>query len=170
MQKSTIKISNAEVLKLLSSFSSIIEDNYTGLDFGYGVLKNKKILNDQKEILVDLVKPTSQFQEFELKRQEILKTHATDSSGNLLTEDMGGNVIKYNILEANQNAFDIQFQELKEEYSTYIVEHEKKQNDYEVFLSKEVELEIFKMSKDVLPENLKMVHLETLLPFIQDIE
>lgn len=150
-----MKTKRIELLKLNSGLIELC--NIKGnVKFAYGILKNKKAIEKELEILEELRKPSEKQDEFEKKRVELCTKHSKkDKNGEPKIKD---------------DAFDIEdkvkFQEeldkLKEKEGFEELEKEQKKKKEEInsLLEEEIEIELHKIKLDDFPDELTANQLE----------
>ena len=163
-----IKILNKKFQSILNTFDEILKTpDYQGLEFGLAILKNKKIVKEQIDQIVELITPSEEFKQYESKRLEILKEFSKDENGVESVTDMGNGTLRYNISDTKQVDFEKSITDLRNEYLEHIVAFENKQKDYSLFLNKESEVEVVSFNQAILPKNIKLNHLEIIEDFIE---
>lgn len=133
-----------------------------GVRFAYIVVKNKKILDDELEILRKSIEPSENFSEFEQKRVELCETHAKkDENGQSILD--GGNYV----IETKE-VFDKEMTKLREEFKDTLDERIKQQEDYEKLLQQETDVELKKIKFEELPNDITASELEQIKELIEE--
>jgi hypothetical protein len=155
-----MKIKRAELYKILSGLNEL--SNAKGVKFAYAVLKNKKAIGKELEILEEL-KKSSEFaillkkeQEFQKKRLELCNKYAKkDKDGKPEIKDD-------EFVMENKDEWSKIFDDLKkkENYDEIEKEIKKKQKEFNSLLEEEVEIESHKIKQIDLPNEITANQLE----------
>lgn len=159
---------NNQLFDLKTVFNEISSTpDYKGIEFAYFIIKNKKIVEQQTTLLEELLKD-AKIQKFEEERIDLLTNFSKDESGNSVTRPAANNRIEYIIPEEKKSEFEKAIDELKTRYATEIEEYSKKVNEYNVLLDQEFvpDVQFARITKDKLPPNLSIKHLEALFDLI----
>jgi hypothetical protein len=147
-----MKIKRAELYKILSGLNEL--SNAKGVKFAYAVLKNKKAIEKELEILEELKKPSEKEQEFEKKREGLcIKYAKKDENGNAKIKD------NQYIIEDNDKLQE-DFKKLVEDNKNLEQEKVKKQKELNSLLEEEVDIDLYKIKQDNLPNEITANQLE----------
>ncbi|MFW6272824.1 MAG: hypothetical protein ACOC2U_03490, partial [bacterium] len=82
-----MKMKRSEVIGLLNTIDNVLPLSKK-VKFNYALLKNKKILEAEQEIIKEVLKPSDAFMEFDQKRIDVCKKHADkDENGEVIIND-----------------------------------------------------------------------------------
>lgn len=155
-----------------------IRDAYKGqkvvsAKFFYALKRNLDITkNEVFKIRGDLINKYTQSnsdpvaQEYEQKRQAICIDHANkkEDGSPIINEQHN-----YDIPQEKMEAFRAKFAELNEEYKEYITKRSEQSKEIENFLQEEIEIKLYTIPVDLLPDNeaiLTIEDIESLSPMI----
>ena len=115
----------------------------------YAVAKNKRLIEQEWQILEACLKPSNNFDIYNRERVELCKVHAQkDEKGKAKKFIDGYGNERYIIDENKQEAFDIALEELRVKHKEAIEERKKQEVDYEDLLEKESKLVLHKIKKE----------------------
>ena len=160
---------NKELFDLKNVLIEMIEEKeYRGIEFSYFVIKNKKLVEQQCNLLEELIKDNA-MEEFEKNRIDILTEFSKDDTGTSVTKPAPNNRIEYVINESRKEEFASEMNKLKDKYSVQISEYSNKINEYNVLLEKDFveEVPFTKISKEKLPNNISLKHFNSIFDLIE---
>jgi gas vesicle protein len=160
----SIKLTKVEVLNI-STILSNMKGNYVN-KLKYAVKRNKDLIGKEADkIRKDSEPKNVKFNEYEDKRMaKIGECAARDESGRPVQET--SNTVK--IKEEKLEEFRAFIATLNEEYKEVLEERKKEIEDFQKSLEDEVEVEVYKISNDLIPEDLSQEQYEILFPLIND--
>lgn len=152
---------------------NIILNKSSESDLNWVVIKNKKILEKEKELLDEYRKPSEKFMEYENKRIELCKKYANkDEKGNVLFDDVidlqGNRNKEFSGLRDNQE-FQEKFKLLIDDYKDELEEENKKLNYYEnIIKNEEIETPLNKIKTKIPNGIISGKDMEFLLEMIDE--
>jgi len=151
---------NHELLRLQEGINNV--SNIKGVKFAYALMKNKKLIDAEIKCLQKGIEPAKEYQEFNQKRIDLCKSHATKDDKN---EPV---IIDKNYVIGNQENFTIKVNALIAEYKNAIDTYEQQLKEYENLLNENTELDsqFYKMTIDYLPEDISAKELELIAELI----
>ena len=148
-------IKNYDLITFVENFNSI-KDVSGNLEFTKAVVKNYKNSLEELKLFDKLHEPSVKYKEFLQKKDEaILKYCERDESNSpvftILTVG-GKDFRKYSIKD--EDAYQKEFENLKEEYKETLKEHEDKEERFKEALLMDLTMEIAYVNEKSLPEGL----------------
>lgn len=131
-------------------------EKFMGVKFAYAVAKNSKLVTEEIEALQKTITPTKKYQEFENKRNNLIKEYAEkDENGNPKEkiQDVNGQEYRYYTVE-NIPAYNEKVKELSKEYEEEIQKREDQMKDHEKILNEDCTLKFHKIILDNIPEDI----------------
>jgi hypothetical protein len=150
---------NNELYQLAQGLNAV--KDLKGVQFAYAVLKNKKIVKDELDILSEAIKASPEFEEFDKKRVDIVKKFAEkDESGE-------AKVINQFVVTDN-SALDAAITPLKEEYKKVIEKREKQIEEFNTLLESESTVVAFKIDQASIPNDISVEQLENIRWIVEE--
>ena len=145
-----MKLKNKEVLRLNRGFSEV--GKLKGAKFAYSVARNAAAIEGFVKALQKCTEPSEQYTEFDGKRVELARECADKN------KDQAPATVKVNGVEefviGDREKFNKGIDKLRGEYGKAIEEFEKQTVDFEGILEEEIEVAIFKVKEEDLPEEI----------------
>ena len=117
-----------------------------GVRFSYGIAKNLNILKPEIEALQKALEPTKEYQEFDVKRIELVKKYAKlDDKGEPITS-------RNEYILDDEKAFNKAFEVLKKENKELVDKRDKQIDEYQELLKTESTIELYKIKLADIPE------------------
>lgn len=141
-----------KIVKLWNVLTDIMVEKEEKLNvyLAYCLAKNKKILEPEVEILKSLLKYSPGMEEFERKRIGLVQRYGEkDDNGKPKIENNS-----FVILPENAEKFENEVNQLREEYSYYIEEQEKRKKEFDALMETNTDLDLIKIPMDCLPEKI----------------
>ena len=133
-----------------------------GVKFAYAIAKNTSIVKKEVDIIQEAIKPSKEFQTYEEKRIQLAMDHAKkDPKGQPIIADN-----RY-VIE-DQAVFDEAIKNLREENKDVIDGQKKSNEEYEEMLKEEIEIELYKIGQDLLPEDITASQVTGIMPIINE--
>lgn len=152
-------MTNKDKIKL---YGALLGLNVKGVKFNYAVAKNISILEKEVESLKASLKTTQEYDKYDEQRVELAKKHAEkDENGEAIIKDKS-----YYIKDSEK--FEKEFDKLKKEYSKVVEEREKQIADYNKLLDEDSTIELHKIAKDDLPEELTTQQLFGIIEIVEE--
>ena len=149
-----------DLLALFNSLNSL--GSLKGVKFAYAVSRNINKLKSEAESLQKAISPMPLFVEFEKERIELAKSHAKkDESGKPQAKE-GSFVLEDPV------KFEAEFDKLKKKHKEAISEREKQEDDFKLLLEEEVEIELYKVKLDDVPEEITAQQLHFVSEIIEE--
>ena len=155
-----MKVKRTELTRLLQGINSI---NLTGVKFNYALLKNKKKIQEELEILKTVIKPDKKAEEFEKARIELCKEYCKK-------DKEGKEIIKQNKFVGleNNKEFTIAIDKLQETYKETLDKKEAQFKEYQTLLDEEVEIKIHQVALNDVPKELTTKQLESIIEIVKE--
>lgn len=133
----------------------------SGVKFAYTVVKNKKLIETEIQLLQDIIKPTDDFQRYERERIELCENFCVRG-------DDGQPIVENNNYKIDDKAgFDEAMDILKDKYETEIVNRAKQVDDYNRLLGEDVDINLIKLKVTDLPEGMSADQIESVLEIVE---
>jgi len=163
----TVKIKRIEIINIVNVLSSM-KGSYNN-KLKYAIKRNKDSLTKIYENIQEESKTkVEKFADYEKERIEIISNYAMrDESNNIVLQDR--NSVK--IQEDKLDEFNIKMRELAEKHNETLkakFEEEKRFNN--VYLQEEIEVNLYKIENDVIPNDIEQEKYEILFTLIKDKE
>jgi len=155
------KVERIKLFGLLNAIESVktIKD----VKFAYALVKNKKRIKEEIELLKEATKVSDKLQEYEKKRIMLCKQYCEK-------DDNKKPIIKNNSycgLDNNKN-FNEEIKKLREEYKEELDNREKQIEDYNKLLEEKVEIDFYKISLKNIPQDISAEQLEPLMILVNE--
>lgn len=157
-----IKLTRRELTKIVEVLNSL--DGLYSVKMKYAIKKNKDLLKSEVDAVNEALNTNSKrFKEFEEKRMKIVAECAEKENGQFKFLPDGKSVtIKNDKIEYFTKSITV----LREEYKEGLEERDNELKDFNNFIKEEVEIEVFKISNDIIPNDISQSAYETLFPLI----
>jgi len=154
-------MTRSELLNLAVSFVNVKE--LMGVKFAYAISRNSKNISEEAEACKSSMKRSKSFIEYDEKRVAICKEYCDkdDSGKPIFTDDV------FVGLKGN-DSFDEAVSVLQSEYSEAIEEQKKMVDEYKQFLEEEVEVELYKLKLEDVPEDISVGQLSGIMAIIEE--
>ena len=130
---------NKDLFNLFNSLCNL--SNLKGIKFSYGIIKNKKNIKNEIEILQNIIKPSQEFIEFDKEREKLCKKYSKkDEKGEIIIKNNN-----YDIKSECKEIFNKEFDDLKEQNKEFIIKREKQLEEYNKLLEEECNIELHKI-------------------------
>jgi hypothetical protein len=130
----------------------------------YAIKKNKDFLKNEVDAIDEAsITNSKRFKEYDEKRMKIVDECGEKQNGQFKFLPDGKSVT---IRDDKKEYFAKTLSVLQEEYKDGIDERNKELKDFENFLKEQVEIEVFKFSNDIIPDDISQSMYETLFPLI----
>lgn len=150
-----MKAKKREVMMVYNILEAFSQGTAQPIKFSYFIVKNKKKLKDEVDILKELGTPPAKYNEYDKRRAELALSLADK-------DDEDKPVIKgnsYSITE-NKEEFDQKLDVLKDEYEETIKEFDEQFKQYKDILEEELEFDGHAIKVDDLPEKIEPALIE----------
>lgn len=151
-------------IKLPEFLEDLKKINLTG-KVAYAIAKNRKLVENELEILQETLKESESFKKYQEERIELAKSHAKkDEKGNPVTETIlqGGNPVNSFVIE-DQKAWEQEFEALKEKHKEALNQRTEQENAFNLLMEEDSKLEFHKIEESEIPENATAQEVYTLL-------
>jgi len=133
--------------------------------FNYAVLQIKQILETERKMFMEAIRPPEEYLEFERKRLELCRRYATKDENGLPMREGNGFQIKKESVES----LLMEIETLRKEYEGWIAEAEEKDIQAKKMLDEEIDLNVRPIPLSIIPEDVVYGnHLEELFPVISE--
>jgi hypothetical protein len=133
-----------------------------GVKFAYAISKNITILEREIKALNKLSEPSPEFMEYDKKRLSVCSEFADkDKNGNPVIQ-------QGNFLISERSKFDKAMAKLKKEHKEAYDNHAKKLEEFDELMEEEANIELFKVSLEVVPDDINGEVLHSIMPIIND--
>jgi len=162
--KATMK--RADVLELNRALDSLRRVRETR--FAYAVAKNKQAIKSEVESIQAANEPSERMKEFEQRRMQLVMTYAVrDTDGNIVDAAPG----RAKIQSDKESEFMSKIGALTKEFSDIQDSMKTKLDEINNLLEGEVELDLYAVKADVLPDDIASDEMLAIMPLITgDIE
>jgi len=155
--KSVKRIELVELYNAIKNMDSSVKyDKW----FVYATSVNLTKIEDEVKLILEANKIPEEYYEFEKKRQDIFTKYANkDENGEPVVNETGAWSFASEITETLRDEIEI----LIDEYKDILKETERERDDFDLFLSDEVEVDIREVSIDRFPDQLSPQEMKALL-------
>ena len=151
---------NKDLFRLKLGLEAVGE--LTGIDFAYAVAKNLQVITAEVEAILKTKVPKKNYQEYDAARIALCEEHCLrDDKDNPKTEN-GNYVMK------GQAVFLRALDELKESHREALAERTDQIAEYNEFIEREAKIELFMISKKLLPPEIKTGQLTAIIEIVQE--
>jgi len=158
-----ITLTKEEVLTLNIGLRNV--GDLSGPRFSYVIARNISILKDEVIALVKAQESSKEFQEYDRKRVELARSHATkDEHGKAIVSNVSG-VGKF-VIE-DEEEFKVAWDKLKIEYKDAIDIKQKMNDEFRTVLQEKIEFVLYSLSREELPENITAQQLSDILVLVK---
>lgn len=158
-----MKISREKILEMWALFEKLSGEK-NNVKFYYTILKNKKVIEPEVEILKSANEAPEKHQEFEQKRL-VLCGDFCEKDDDGKPEIEGNNFV---ILPEKRSDFEGKLEALKEEYKEMFDKIEASQKEFDELLNEEIEVEFSLIPMSTVPKELVGQDVETLFDLIDE--
>lgn len=154
----SVKLTGEDLLKLNQG----LEDSkkYKGRSFQYCVIRNKKHITDEVDTILEVLKPSDEILKYDKLRNDLSILYSKkDKNNNPVTESREGNTF-LSLEEDKIEEFGIKLKELEEEHKSTLSDRETQIEENNKLLKSEVEINIFLITEEELPEDIDGLDLE----------
>jgi hypothetical protein len=153
------------LLKSLQAVAKLVDDSDTPFGkFSYALVKNINLVDSECRTTASRLKIYPDFQEYEQDRAELAtKFSDTNEDGSPKTEGEGRER-HYVIPESNKDAFATALQVLGDEHKAALDARTQQIEDFKLYVVGESELELFRITHTVMPEELKPAQIQSIWP------
>lgn len=139
---------NSELFELFNTITAP-DFKYKGAEFNYIIAKNVAKLKPELEALQKGLEATEEYKEYDTKRIEILKKYAVKGEN-------GEPVIENNAFKLSDKTTALkEIEELQKENKEILDARTRQEQEYQELLNKESTIEIHKLKKSDLPEDME---------------
>jgi len=136
------------LFQLLQGLQAVAE--YPGAKFAYGVAKNISLITPECDLIKKLSAPSAELQEYEQERVNLAEKFADKNEDG--TPEIRDN--NYVMSDENRDQFVAEVKALQERYSDAIAAQNAKAQDVNALLEEESDIELYKISEALLPEEI----------------
>jgi len=152
-----------DVLQLFNGLQAV--SNLPGAKWSYAVARNITKLKPEVEALQKAYSADKDFVEFENKRIELAQKHAVKEKGNPKKIKIGNNE-EYII--ADKDKFNKELTPIQKKYKKAIDERKKQIDDFNDILKEEIEIDLYMVSSEYIPEGITPAQLSNIMPIIEE--
>ena len=154
-----MKITKEKAVDLFKSLNDV--GNLQGVKFAYAVARNISLLNSEVDAIQKAIEAHDDFRKYDEERVALAKKHAVKVDGKEKVED-GQYVVE------DQEKFETEFKELQEKHKNALDVREKQKNDFKELLKEELEIDLFTIPVEYVPENITPAQMEGILLIVAD--
>jgi hypothetical protein len=154
-----------ELLNLFNGLQDV--SNLPGAKWAYAVARNVTKLKPEVEALQKAYQADEKFLEYENKRLKLAQKHAVKKDGKPQTIDIAGHK---EYLVTDESKFNIEFEKLKKEYKEALDTRKKQVEDFNEILTEEVEVDLYLINHDYIPEGITPAQLTAIMPIVDEKE
>lgn len=137
-------------------------NHLSGVKFAYAVVRIREGIKREMDRAKEIGKMSEGYQEYDKARQELIQQFADKDERGKFIIARG----EYQLSEENRKLFLEQLEELKKEHPEAIAEFDTKTKEMDDFMKEEIELNLYTIKEDYLPENITVEQLDILREFI----
>ena len=152
-----------KVLNLWGGLQAVSE--LPGAKWAYGVARNIEKLRSEVEALQKAYTASEEFVAYENQRIELAQKYSIKKKGVPQTVKVG-QTTEY--LIADQDKFNQELIKLQKKYKKAIDERQKQIDDFNEILKEEVEIDLYKIFSDYIPEGITPAQLSVIMPVISE--
>lgn len=147
---------------LMSLNQALLSLNLKGVKFARSVAKNINLLKPDIESLSKAIEPDKGFLEFDKERVKLAKKYAQK-------DEKGQPVVVNNSFQiSDQDAFDKEFEVLKNENQKVCEDREKQVKDFQELLEEDVRIELYKIKFTEIPEDISTQQYVSIMDLIEE--
>lgn len=164
-----------QVTKTRTEFFAILRKlqglrDLSGFKVSYAVMRIKSVIESEGKKASAIGKRTQEYEQLDIERDKLAQEFATkDEKGKPMTIK-GQYDAEYDMTPEAKEAFDKAFEELKSKHPGVYEQRQGQKEKLDAFLLEEVTLTFHDIKREWLPENINVQQLETLEPFIVDLD
>lgn len=158
-----MEMTKGELIDLYFGLNTLGE--LQGAKFAYAVMKNVNILRNEAEAIESAKNPKQDYIQFTREQVALAKKHAVVKDGVPQTYMEDGK--SFYAIQDNDK-FDKEFEELKKKHQPAIDAYKKQLMELEDLLKEKVEVELYKVSKDLVPETITVKQYASIEAIISD--
>ena len=153
-------IKNRNLFQLRNALQVV--GRHQGVKFAYAVAKNLKMINAEIELLVDTIKPSDKWAEYDNKRVLLCIKYAEQKDGKPRFENN-------NYIIKDKKKFEKELDELRNEYKVEIDKQDKKLKEYNtVLLEQKTDIELHLIPMDDIPKEILAVEMGGIFDLIKE--
>lgn len=152
-----------EILDLYNGLKAV--SNLPGARWAYAVAKNMDRLQPEIRALQKAFAHDEDFAEYESKRRELAKEHAVKEDGKPKTVKVGANE---EYLIDDQDKFNKELKKLQKKHEEAVDNREQQIEDFNELLSEEVELDLYMINPDYIPEEITPAQVQAIMAVIDE--
>jgi pyruvate/2-oxoacid:ferredoxin oxidoreductase beta subunit len=153
-------MTNQKIIELADALNKV--KSLSGIRFAYAISKNINKVNSEIETFKERTNQSKEFQEYEKERIELVELHAKK-------DEKGKSIIVGNEYQIdNKEAFDAQFEVLKEKHKEVIDARQKQIDDFNLFLKEESKIELHKVDYKDVPTNITVEQMSGILEIVNE--
>ncbi len=156
-----MKLKRSKVIEIYQNISKVL--GLKGVKLAYAVVKTIKKLEGEFQVLQEIMKPSEEMKLFYIERENLCETYC-------IKDKVGKSVIengKYMGLD-NCEQFQIKIKALIQKYNADIKVQEEKDKEYQKLLDEEVEVEIYQVNIEDIPNDATVEQMIILILFIKE--
>ena len=164
-----IKVTNRKIIAIWNVINSLQEMNMMGAKYKYWLSINKKNVEDFKEIInesVNGIPAIEGFKAFADHRIQLCKEIDMVEGQNILHKEFMPNGAETYKID-NEEEFEVKIAPLKEKYKEAIEENDKRDKEINDLLDQEVEVKLFVINIDNIPDEIPDSAVDVLLDAIE---
>ncbi|OGW36134.1 MAG: hypothetical protein A2X58_08625 [Nitrospirae bacterium GWC2_56_14] len=150
-----------DLFMLLQGLNDVAD--FSGAKFAYAIAKNIKLVEDECNLLRGLTKPNDAFMEYNGKREALAQKYCEKNEDN--TPKTNDN--EY-VMGVGKLKFKQEHSALLIEYADAIAEYNSKLADFNALLEENADIELFKISSELLPDAITPKHVVAIMAVIEE--
>lgn len=148
-----------ELLNLFDALHRVGE--YKGAKFAYAVAKNIQILKPEVEAITEAQKPSAEFEEYDKQRMQLASKFSKKDKNN-------EPIIINNRFELDdREGFETAWEALRVTFKDVLAERDKQMKEYQEFLQEEVEVILYKIKEENLPQDISSGQLTAIFAIVE---
>ena len=159
-----ITISNKQLLDFHQGLESI--RHLRGAKFGYAISRTTRSIDPQVRSLQDAAKYSEDYQEYILSREQAGLPFAVKTEDGSPLYDLYDGELFLKILPEKEGEFKDILVSLEKKFTKAIRQHKAQQLEYRDLLKQHVEIDVFSIEQELLPEGITLGQAFRILPMI----
>jgi len=152
-----------DILDLYNGLQAV--SNLPGAKWAYAVARNITKLRPEIEALQKAFTAGKEFLDYNKKRMDLAKKYAVKVDGKPKTIKVGSTE---EYLIDDEAKFNRELDKLKKKYKKAIEERQKEVDDFNEILKEEIEIDLYMINSDYIPEGITPAQVSAIMPVIDE--
>ena len=158
-----MKFTKQEAVNLFKGLQNV--GNLGGVKFSYAVSRNIEKLKPEMKAIEEAYKADKDFFKYDEERQALAKDHSLKVNGKSKMEIVDGNQM---YIMKDQGKYDIALENLKKFHTEALAKREKQQEEFKKLMKEEMEIELYTMLLEVIPEGITSKQMTGILKIVDE--